>query len=145
MYYHRVVLYFDGASRHNPHGPAGCGWVLYEMNEHGTDDDHIAEDSAYLGYDVSNNQAEYEALDRGLRYVREYINCGTLYVRGDSEIIIKQMTGEYQVRSDKIIPYYNDTKNEYYGLDCNVIFRHIPRHKNWYADQLANEAIDNGY
>ena len=146
-YYHRVILYFDGASRHNPHGPAGCGWVLYEMDRHGAKDDHIAEDGVYLGHNVSNNQAEYEGLERGLQYVLDYINCDTLYVRGDSEIIIRQMTGEHQVRSPNIRGYYQDAKNVLDRLEyeCDVVFRHIPRHDNWEADLLANNAIDNGY
>jgi len=41
-HYHRLVLYFDGASRHNPRGPAGCGWVLREMDDYGADNRQLA-------------------------------------------------------------------------------------------------------
>ena len=146
-YYPRDILYFDGASRNNPRGPAGCGWILYEMDEYGTDGGFIADGSKYLGHDVSNNQAEYQGLIEGLEYVGDNIRCDNIYIRGDAEIVIRQMEGEYQVRSPNIRPYYDDavSKLEYvkdsvtYG--CN--FRHIPRHKNGEADELANNAIDN--
>ena len=102
VYYHRLILYFDGASRNNPRGPAGCGWVLYEMDRNGADSYEIASGSKYLGYDISNNQAEYEGLEAGLQYMIDNdIDCNGLYVRGDSEIVLKQLDGEYQVRSSK--------------------------------------------
>jgi len=108
MYYDRVVLYFDGASRNNPHGPAGCGWVLYEMDEHGTDGDCIDSDWSRLGYNISNNQAEYQGLIEGLTFIRDRIDCNAVYIRGDSEIVIRQMEGDYQVRSERILPYYKE-------------------------------------
>ncbi|KAL7544066.1 hypothetical protein ACHAXR_013570 [Thalassiosira sp. AJA248-18] len=147
-HYDRLILYFDGASRNNPHGPAGCGWVLYEMDECGADSyGSIAEGRSYLGYNISNNQAEYEGLINGLNYlVDNYFSCRGLYVRGDAEIVIRQMEGEYNVNSHNIIPYYNDAKSCLSQIDCQYkSFRHVARDKNWEADQLANEAIQNGY
>lgn len=142
-FYSRVVLYFDGASRHNPHGPAGCGYVLYCMDGHGADDYIIEEDGQYLGYNVSNNQAEYQGLINGLEYIRDYITCNNLYIRGDSEIVIKQLLGEYEVRSSNIRPYYKEAKDLLDYLDCNTIsYRHISRSNNYRADKLANNAID---
>ena len=94
-YYHRVVLYFDGASRHNPHGPAGCGWQLWEMDTNGALSTFIAEDGVYLGYNVSNNQAEYEGLTQGLEYIHSNIDCYGLYIRGDSEMLGPNNTTAY--------------------------------------------------
>mmetsp|Transcript_32442 Transcript_32442/g.59833 ORF Transcript_32442/g.59833 Transcript_32442/m.59833 type:complete len:150 (+) Transcript_32442:286-735(+) len=147
-HYHRLILYFDGASRNNPLGPAGCGWVLYEMDDCGADCyNSIAEGSDFLGNDVSNNQAEYQGLIEGLTYLaNNYISCHGLYVRGDSEIVIRQMEGEYQVRSPNIRRYHHDAQEKLDEIDCNFVsFRHVARDKNWEADQLANESIEHGY
>ncbi|KAL7550808.1 hypothetical protein ACHAWF_014014 [Thalassiosira exigua] len=147
-YYHRIILYFDGASRSNPRGPAGCGWVLYEMDDNGADEYHsLASGRNYLGHEISNNQAEYQGLIDGLDYVYDNnISCRGLYVRGDSEIVIRQMEGEYNVNSPNIRPYYNEAQDSLDRIDCvHHNFKHIPRGKNWEADQLANDAIDDGY
>jgi ribonuclease HI len=99
-----------------------------------------------LGKVVSNNQAEYQGLIEGLSYVDEYIDCNNLYVRGDSEVVINQMNGDYQVRSPNIRPYYNEAdeirnrlQDKYYN-SCTVYFRHVSRAKNSEADRLANGA-----
>ena len=56
------------------------------------------------------------------------------------------MTGDYNVNSHNIIPYYNEAKDALYNVDCQFHkFSHISRDKNWEADDLANEAISNGY
>ena len=98
----------------------------------------------YLGYNVSNNQAEYQGLTDGLDYiVNNEISCHELLVRGDAEIVIRQMTGRYQVRSHNIIPYYNEAQASLAQVHCNEYgFYHISRDGNGEADQLANEAID---
>jgi ribonuclease HI len=146
MHYDRVILYFDGASRNNPRGPAGCGWILKEMDEDGADSHVISKAAKSLGKFVSNNQAEYQGLIEGLTYVDERISCNSLYVRGDSEVVINQMNGDYQVRSPNIRPYYeeadeirNRIQDNYY-YNCKVYFRHVGREKNSEADRLANGA-----
>ncbi len=141
--YDRVILYFDGASRNNPSGPAGCGWVLYEMNSHGADSSYIAKGSEYLGRYVSNNQAEYQGLLKGLQYIyNKDIQCDAVHIRGDSQIVIRQLEGLYQVRSSNIRPYYDEVKEMLEKIDCNTHrFLHVPRWKNAIADSLANQAI----
>mmetsp|Transcript_1132 Transcript_1132/g.1917 ORF Transcript_1132/g.1917 Transcript_1132/m.1917 type:complete len:154 (-) Transcript_1132:311-772(-) len=150
-HYDRLILYFDGASRHNPRGPAGCGWVIYKMYDEGpvlfaSCQHAIAEGSEFLGYNVSNNQAEYQGLIEGLTYMAESdISCDELYVRGDAQIVIRQMDGEYQVRSPNIRPYYEDAKDALAEIDYEyIIWDHVPRSENDEADFLANEAIENG-
>lgn len=143
MFYDRLILYFDGACRNNPHGPAGCGWVVYEMDQHGAVGDMVAQGSDYLAYNVSNNQAEYQGLINGLEYIDDNLACDTIYIRGDAEIVIRQMNGVYQVRSSNIQPYYNSVQKLLQCIQCNEYsFRHVSRDRNWKADQLANEAID---
>ncbi len=142
-YYHRIIIYFDGASRNNPHGPAGCGWVMYEMDDYGADGDFIASGKDYLGYNISNNQAEYEGLYKALDFMLNWnISCHGLYIRGDSQIVINQLSGFYQVRSGNIIDYFNDVNNTLDAIDHNFVrFTHIDRSRNDHADELANEAI----
>ena len=142
--YHRLIIYFDGASRNNPRGPAGCGWEIYEMDSHGAIGYRIARGSKYLGYNVSNNQAEYEGLEEALQFMIDNgISCHGLYIRGDSLIVIHQLEGIYQVRSGNIIEYYNArmTKLDYIQHTF-VTYRHVNRSENCDADELANNAID---
>ena len=144
-HYHRLIVYFDGASRNNPRGPAGCGWYIYEMDHNGADhDNEIARGQKYLGYDISNNQAEYEGLEAALRYLDDNcISCYGLYIRGDSQIVINQLDGTYQVRSSNIKPYYNAVMDVMRGIDKEFVnYKHIDRSRNWEADNLANDAIN---
>jgi ribonuclease HI len=143
MHYHRIIVYFDGASRNNPHGPAGCGWVMYEMDYNGVDSNFIASGNNYLGYHVSNNQAEYQGLYEALEYIVDnYISCHGLYIRGDSQVVINQLEGYYQVCSDNIINNYNDVLSMLNRINCAFVkLSHIDRTRNSHADELANEAI----
>jgi len=113
------------------------------MDQHGTDASWIAGDGDYLGYNVSNNQAEYQGLVNGLAYILDNIECHGLYIRGDSEIVIRQMDGDYHVNSPNIRPYHDDAMDLLDHVHCDYYnFRHISRDKNWEADQLANDAIE---
>ena len=145
-HYDRLVIYFDGASKNNPRGPAGCGWLIYEMDEYGTNSYRIASGQNYLGYNVSNNQAEYSGLDAALEYlIDECISCNGLYIRGDSEIVLKQLEGYYQVRSPNIIEYYNHVVSYFHSIPHHYIrYKHIDRYSNYEADQNANQAILDG-
>lgn len=78
-----------------------------------------------------------------MNYISNYVECDGLYIRGDAEIVIRQMNGEYQVRSPNVRPYYNEAQNSLGYVDYEfVYFRHVSRSDNWEADELANEAID---
>jgi ribonuclease HI len=139
-----VALYFDGASRNNPRGPAGCGWALYEADETGNKQERIARGSKQLGHSVSNNQAEYRGLIEGLRYIDENITCDeSVYVRGDSEVVIKQMLGEYMVRSANIRPLYNQANELEQSIrdsQADILYEHIGRKENVEADRYATGA-----
>lgn len=97
-----------------------------------------------MGYNISNNQAEYQGLIDGLDYMYENrISCYKLFIRGDSLIVINQMEGSYNVNSPNIRPYYNEAHQSLGSINVDYYyFRHVPRHTNWEADSLANEAID---
>lgn len=144
-HYHRMVIYFDGASKFNPKGPAGCGWVIYQMNKNGGDCNKIAHGRRYLGYNVSNNQAEYKGLEAALDYVIDSgITCDGLYIRGDSQIVIKQLDGLYKVRSPKIASHYEACVQKLHQVNKTFVkHTYVIRNRNRVADALANEAIVN--
>lgn len=141
--YHCIILDFDGASRHNPKGPAGCGFVVYN----GVNNQWVFSGKKYLGLNVSNNQAEYRGLIHGLIYVRDTYSCNKLIIRGDSEIVIKQLRGIYAVRSPNISNLYEKARNIYQDLERKSVveFQHIDRSRNTIADKLANDAIDHHF
>jgi ribonuclease HI len=138
------VLYFDGAVRQNPHGPAGCGWVVFTYS--GTTLTSILEGEGFLGFGVCNNQAEYLGLIKGLQgCLKEGIECDRLIIRGDSEVVIQQMIGAYKVRSDRIRPLHDavhDLLDEMETYAGDIVFEHVNRPYNSQADSLANHAID---
>jgi ribonuclease HI len=139
---HLYILEFDGGSRGNPAGVAGAGMVLYDTGESGNDKQEVWVAWEYLGYgQVTNNQAEYTGLIRGLeaalaRGVRK------IAVYGDSELIIKHITGKYRVRNAKLIPLWKQTLELLEKFDSYSV-HHIRRHLNSRADSLANIAMDN--
>lgn len=127
------TIYTDGAARGNP-GPAGAGWVI--INAHGK----IAlENKKYLG-ELTNNQAEYGALILALEDAHD-LGAKELLLQADSELMVRQLKGEYKVRNEGLKPLFRKvvltlSKFKKYTL------KHIPREKNSEADRLANEAID---
>jgi ribonuclease HI len=130
------TLFFDGAARPNP-GDGGCGWMLldHEGREVGRYYSRVAEGSR-----VTSNQAEYEGLYRGLRSAYEE-GMRTLIIKGDSELVIRQIQGQYQVRSDNIVMYYDKVMKELKKFR-KYHLQHIPRDLNTVCDGLAKDAID---
>ena len=132
---HCLTAHVDGGARGNP-GPAGYGVVI-------TDDkgSTVAELSQYLGHQT-NNYAEYSGLLAALRYAIEH-GQKSLEVIADSELMVKQMNGEYKVRAPQLLPLYEEAKRLSRRLDWFRI-RHVRRAHNSAADQLANDAMDEG-
>ena len=128
-----VAVYTDGAARGNP-GPAGAG--VYIEDDRGTS---LAEVSLYLG-EATNNVAEYRALLLGLEQARE-LGASEVEIRADSELVIRQMTGEYRVRNAGLIDLHRRARAHEKGFR-RVRYVHIRRHENRAADRLANRAID---
>lgn len=128
----RAYLYFDGGSRGNP-GPSAIGWVIV------TDDGVVAEDGKRIG-DATNNQAEYQALLAGLRAA---IGAGfdDLHIRGDAELVVKQIRGEYDVNNPTLRSYRVEALELLQDVESWEI-QHVPRSVNERADTLVNEALD---
>ena len=128
----RAHVYFDGASRGNP-GPAAVGWLL--VNSDGI----VAEGGETVGR-RTNNQAEYEALVRALEAARD-LGLDEIDVRGDSELIVKQVRGEYDTNNPDLRER-RVTVRELLSRFDRWSLEHVPREINDRADELANEALD---
>ncbi|MGC2424700.1 MAG: ribonuclease HI family protein [Nitrospirota bacterium] len=126
-------IFTDGASRGNP-GEAGIGVLIEDSSG-----SRLKEIRRYLGK-ATNNQAEYAALLTGLQASRE-MGAEDVSVFADSELLVKQMKGEYKVKHPLLLPLYTEAKTLTSGLKKFRI-THIPRAQNAHADALANEAID---
>ncbi len=130
-----MVAHVDGGSRGNP-GPAGYG--AYITDGEGR---RLAELNDFLGVQT-NNFAEYSGLIAALEYAVEH-GYGTVKAVSDSELMVKQMKGQYKVRSEALLAIYGEAKALVRKLDRFEI-RHVLRHLNKDADRLANEAMDRG-
>ncbi len=128
-----AILWSDGAARGNP-GPAGIGAVLEDGA--GT---RLAEHSEYLGH-TTNNVAEYKALLAGLARAAE-LGVKEIEVRADSELMIRQLKGEYRVKNAGLKPLYEEAMRLLSGFDEAKLV-HVRREFNAEADRLANEGID---
>jgi ribonuclease HI/S-formylglutathione hydrolase FrmB len=129
----RLILETDGASRGNP-GLAGAGIVIKDAKGAKVETIH-----KFLGV-TTNNQAEYRALIEGLRAAARH-KPDELVVRMDSELLVKQMNGEYRVKHPELLPLYLEAAEAAAQLP-QVKFEQVPRGKNATADKLSNLAID---
>lgn len=127
-----AVVRFDGGSRGNP-GPAASGFVLE------VDGEVILEEGHYLGK-ATNNEAEYDGLMRGLARAKEF-GFASVTVYGDSQLIIRQMTGQYKVRAEHLKSLHLQAK-ELAGGFSSVKFEYVPRKENAAADKILNKALD---
>ncbi len=127
-------MHTDGGARGNP-GIAGIGIVIEDK-----DGNSIREISQYIG-EQTNNMAEYKALSRGLEAALDLgIKKITCYL--DSELVVKQLKGEYRVKNERIISMYNMVMPLIKEFDDFKVI-HVKRELNKKADKLVNEAIDN--
>jgi ribonuclease HI len=129
-----LTIHTDGASRGNP----GKAAYAYIIERHGGD---LIEEAGCLG-ELTNNQAEYEALVRALHHALELGTGHSIQLNSDSELLIKQMKGEYRVKNHDLLPLYEDARGLVKRFEGVVKFRHIPREENKRADELCNEALD---
>jgi ribonuclease HI len=128
----KVIVHTDGAARGNP-GPAGIGIVIKKGAQ------TLAEISDYIG-ETTNNTAEYTALVRGLE---ETLKLGyqTADFYLDSELLVKQIKGEYRVKNEGLKPLFHRAQ-ELIKKFHSFSIHHTARGNNHAADRLANEGID---
>jgi len=136
----KITIYTDGASRGNP-GPGAVGVVFYNEKK-----EIIKSYSEYLGEKITNNEAEYQAVIFGLKkfialFGKKIATNSSIEMKSDSELLVKQMKGEYRL----IHPRIQELFIEVWNLKTNfsrVDFKLISREQNKEADKMANLALD---
>lgn len=130
-----ILARVDGGARGNP-GPAGYGVLIEDRAGR-----KLAELSHFLG-NRTNNFAEYSGLIAALEYATQH-PPKAVKVLSDSELLVKQMRGEYKVKSPELRPLYEKARALSHRLDWFAI-EHVARRENREADRLANRAMDQG-
>lgn len=136
----RFILHTDGGARGNP-GPAAIGVVAYDAE--GKELFHIAQP---IGI-TTNNVAEYQAVVAGLEALKKRIGArraraAQVEVRLDSELVARQLNGEYQVKEEHLWPWFMRIHNLRVSTFPQLRFVHVPREQNTVADALVNAALD---
>ncbi|HML19254.1 MAG TPA: ribonuclease HI family protein [Candidatus Dependentiae bacterium] len=130
---HLFELFVDGASRNNP-GRAGVGIFITK------DKNTIEQLGFYIGI-KTNNQAEYLALLLGILYLKNHVGPNDMVlIVSDSELMVKQLKGEYRVKNQDLLQLYMIAKKMLASLNYKVV--HVMREENCMADSLANLGID---
>lgn len=135
----RLIIYTDGGSRGNP-GPAAIGVVFFDGARH-----LMKEYGKSIGR-KTNNEAEYEAVLFALAkaralYGKKRIETLSVEVRMDSELVARQLNGEYKIEEERLWPLFMQIWNA--RLDFGALtFSHVPREQNREADRMVNQALD---
>lgn len=134
-----VIIYTDGGARGNP-GPSGAGAVVYDGTK------QVAHVSKYLGI-KTNNFAEYEALILALGATHKVLGSPVtreVQVRMDSELVVKQMNGQYRVKDVQLKKQHEKVRQLIAEAFPHITFSHVRREHNKEADAFANAAMDRG-
>ena len=129
----KATLFADGGSRGNP-GPAASGAVLFDEGG-----EVLREVGTYLGT-ATNNVAEWTGLITGLEAALE-LGVDDLAVRLDSELVVRQVDGQYRVKNAALVPLHAKAKALLRRF-ARVDVRHVPRKENAAADALVNQVLD---
>jgi ribonuclease HI len=128
-----LTIHTDGGARGNP-GPAAFAYVIQREGA------PAIEEAGCIG-EGTNNQAEYTALIRALEHAERLGTKHPLRIHSDSELLVKQMNGEYRVKDEGLKPLYEQARRLALRFE-SVSIRHIPRAQNAWADRLYNAALD---
>lgn len=133
----KIVIYSDGGARGNP-GPAACAFIVQDLNGK-----LLHKDSKYLG-ETTNNFAEYQgailALTQTLENEKDIEGVINFYM--DSELVVKQINGQYKVKEPTLQKLHKEVKELLNKISLEVVFKNIPREKNKIADSLVNKELD---
>ncbi len=136
----KIIIYTDGGSRGNP-GHSGIGVVFCNEKEQ-----QVKSYGEYLGDNLTNNEAEYNAVIFALKkfkalFGKKLAESSEIEVRADSELLVKQLNGQYKILEQKIQTLFLAVWN--LKLDFKKVkFKLISRENNEEADRLVNEALD---
>jgi len=136
----KFIIYTDGGSRGNP-GKAGIGVVICNEREQ-----EVKKYGEYLGDNLTNNDAEYQAIIFALKkfkavFGKTLAKNTDIEIRSDSELVVKQLNGQYRLENPKIQQFFIEIWNLKFDFK-SLKLKHIPREKNKEADRLVNEALD---
>ncbi len=136
----KFIIYTDGGSRGNP-GKAAIGVVICNEN-----DQEVKKFGEYLGDHLTNNEAEYQAVIFAFKkfkslFGKALVEVSDVEFRIDSELVVKQLNGEYKLSDARIQQFFIEIWNLKMDFQ-SVKFKHIPRERNKEADRLVNEALD---
>ena len=136
----KYIIYTDGGSRGNP-GVAGCGAIIADGANQ-----ILKKASQSLGV-ATNNEAEYQAVILGLGTLKkllggEKLKQAEIEARMDSQLVASQLAGTYQIKEEKLWPFFIKIWNYQVKDFPKIKFTYIPREQNRLADGLANEAMD---
>lgn len=135
----KIIVHSDGGARGNP-GPAAIGVVIEKE-----DGEMIEEISEAIG-NTTNNIAEYTAVLRGLQVLEVLFGAKVAEMevdwRLDSELVVKQLAGQYKVKNPGLRPLYEEIR-DLRARFPHLILKHVRREENKEADRLVNEALDN--
>ena len=131
----KITIYTDGGSRNNP-GKSALGVYFPDFEK---------EYSEYLGIGT-NNEAEYRAVMFALRKAKQLIGVGNVNnteveIRADSQLVVRQLNGEYKVKEPRLRDFFVEIKNLAQDYK-KVIFTYIPREENKRADAMVNKELD---
>jgi len=129
----KSIVHIDGGSRGNP-GPAAAAFVLKD-----TSGKRLLAKGIFLGR-ATNNVAEYTAALSALEAAKKF-DVGQIKILSDSELLVRQINGEYKVKSEKIAPLFRQIINLLKDFESWEV-KHVPREKNKEADSLVNRALD---
>jgi ribonuclease HI len=128
-----LIVYADGASRGNP-GPASAAVVAYD-----TEGTELTSKAKRLGK-ATNNVAEYSACILALELAADF-GVPSVTIRMDSELVVKQMKGEYKIKNENLAVLAGQARELAAGFD-KCVWEYVPRTRNVAADKLANEILD---
>jgi ribonuclease HI len=133
------IIHTDGGSRGNP-GPAAIGVVICDAKEN-----PLKSYGEKIGI-ATNNEAEYQAAISALKKTKQLLGAesakrASIEVRADSELMVRQMNGQYKVREERLRLLFVEVWNAMQDFK-EVRFKHIPREQNALADKMLNDALD---
>jgi ribonuclease HI len=132
-----ITVYFDGLCYpKNPGGVAAYGYLIYSDGELV----HRGFGAVGEGKGMTNNVAEYEGLKAAAQWIDDQKIMGSITIKGDSQLVIKQMRGDWDVRSKTSLKYVPEIRQLLEGRDVHYIW--IPREMNEEADQLSRIAYE---
>ncbi|MHC4131029.1 MAG: phosphoribosylglycinamide formyltransferase [Planctomycetota bacterium] len=129
----QIIIYTDGGSRGNP-GPSAAAFTLTDARGK-----QITAKAFFLG-ENTNNVAEYTAVLKALEHAKQY-NRQRISIFSDSELLVQQLNGKYKVKSENILPLFEQVQAMLLEFDSYEI-KHITRDKNTKADELVNQALN---